>query len=302
VDTVDQQAFDLGWDWATFGANVPETANKLFCDGYRAFAGDSRRKAKQPDKFVRKWLQIRFGAFSRGKPFAADVTPQFIAKIVPSSWRCPVIEEPFTFSSGEPTDWSIDRANNDRGYVRGNIIVISRYANTAKSDKSLAEIRLLSDGDHEVDGLIPGEWSKLARLIEPAFGDQFEDVNPTDMLIGQPLALGMPISPLAGFQVTLSRVILNGRDPRARDGIGKVIAAFERFVCRTKEQKRRYRKLVIEIIRRAGHVGTYWEIWATERVQKRLFSFVSVLGGSGLMRLSKLQEMTIGEHNTNTFL
>ena len=28
------------------------------------------------------------------------------------------------FATGKPIDWSVDRANNDRGYVRGNILMM----------------------------------------------------------------------------------------------------------------------------------------------------------------------------------
>ena len=298
MDVVEQQAFDLGWDYAAFAVDVPETANKLFCDGYRAFAGDKRRKARRPDKYTRKWLQIRFGAFARNKPFSADVTPEFIEKITPSSGRCPIIDEPFTYSKGEPTDWSIDRANNERGYVRGNVIVISQFANSVKSDKSLDEVNELADGEFEAEGLLPAEWRRLAQLIEPAFGDDFDDVDPVHILVGQPLALGMPISPLASFQVALSRAIIAGWNTANRDDIADLIALFEGLTCRTKAQRRHYRKLTSEIIRRTTHIYTYWEIWATPRIQKRLFAFVSSLDGSGLARIAELQDITVGEHNT----
>src|SRR5262245_20784427 len=134
MDVLEQQAFDLGWDFAAFGRNVPEGANESFCDGYRAFGSEKNKTTRAADKYINKWLQIRFGALRRGKPFASDVTPDYIRRITPVSGRCPVTEQPFTYSQDEPTDWSVDRANNDRGYARGNILIVSRAVNTAKSD------------------------------------------------------------------------------------------------------------------------------------------------------------------------
>jgi hypothetical protein len=297
VDIAEQQAFDLGWDYAAFGVDVPEKATKLFCDGYRAFASDRKRRPQRPDRYTRKWLQIRLNAFARDKLFSAEVTPQFIEQITPSSGRCPIIEKAFTYGEGKPTDWSIDRANNDRGYVPGNIIVISQHANSAKSDKLLNEIEALAHGEVEEDGLSPTEWRRLAQRIKPAFGDQFDDVDPVHILVGQPLALGMPISPLASFQVTLSRAIIAGWDVRSRDNNYDLIALIESLICHTKVQRRHYRKLTQEIIRRAKHIYTYWEIWATPRIQKRLFSLVNSLDGPGLARLAELQEITVGKHN-----
>ena len=208
----DQQAFDLGWDYATFGNDVPENANKLFCDGYRAFSNESKKSVRRPNKYVRKWLQIRFGALRRGKYFSPDITPEYIEKITPASEKCPVIGEPFTFGKNAPTDWSVDRANNDRGYVRGNIIIISQQANAAKGDKSLDQINILALCTSDTDGLTSYQWERLAELIAPAFGDHDEIDNPISALFGQHIALGMPVSPLAGFQIALSRALLEGWD------------------------------------------------------------------------------------------
>lgn len=296
MEPIEQQAFDLGWDFATFGVDVPEDANKLFCDGYRAYAGNPNRKPSKPDRYIRKWLQVRFGAMRRGKLFSPEVTPGYIEQIVPETGRCPVTGEALTFSQEAPTDWSIDRANNERGYVRGNIIVISTYANEAKSNKSLEEIYALATSDRETDGLTPDEWRNLAILIEPAFGEH-NDASPVQMLYGQPVALGMPVSPLASFQAALSRTIIAGTDIRVREDASKLVVLIGEFVCRGKKQRRCYIRLMLEVKRRARHIAAYWEIWGTKRVQRRLFEFVSSLDGSGLGRLAEMQEHVFGENN-----
>jgi hypothetical protein len=140
----------------------------LFCDGYRAFGSEKNKTSRVPDLYVRKWLQIRFGALRRGKHFAADVTPHYIEQITPPCGRCPVTDLRFTYSQDKPTDWSVDRANNARGYVRGNTLIISRAANAAKGNRSLDEIRVLASGDSTTDGLAPVEWERLGQLVEPA--------------------------------------------------------------------------------------------------------------------------------------
>ena len=298
MEAVEQQSFDLGWDYATFGINVPEDANKLFCDGYRAFGNENKKTTQKPTKYVRKRLQIRFGAWRRGKPFSPEVTPDYIKKITPASGKCPVTEQRFTFSTGEPTDWSIDRANNERGYVRGNIVIISQLANASKGDKSLDEIWALGQRDFDTEDLTPAQWAKLAQLIGPAFGDHDDEVNPIPMLFGQSVALGMPVSPLAGFQVALSRILLLVWDVDNEKSVYAYVIQVQRFVCRTRRQKKAFQKLVREIIRRSRHIRSYSEIWATPRIQKRLWNFVSMLGGAGLVRLAELQEITIGDQNT----
>lgn len=278
-----------------FPAGVPPDANKAFCDGYRAFGSEKNKTSRAAGKYVRKWLQIRFGALRRGKHFAPDVTPQYIEQITPASGRCPVTHLPFTYSQDEPTDWSVDRANNERGYVRGNILIISRAANAAKSDRSLEEIRSLASCARAVEGLTPVEWERLGQLIEPAFGDE---VRPVPVLFGQPVALGMPVSPLASLQVRLAQMAIAGWDRARRDAISRNLAETQSFVCKTKEQRRAFKRLATAVLRRSKCMHSYTEIWATDRVQKRLGSFITTLGAAGLCRLAELQANTMGDQNT----
>jgi hypothetical protein len=297
MDVLEQQAFDLGWDFAAFGRSVPAEANKSFCDGYRAFGSEKNKTARAADKYIHKWLQIRFGALRRGKQFASDVTPDYIRRITPPSERCPVTGQPFTYSQDKPTDWSVDRANNDRGYIRGNILIVSRAVNAAKSDRSLDEIRCLGSETTVTDGLSPNEWQRLGQLIEPAFGDELNGITPISMLFGQPIALGMPVSPVASFQAGLSRVLIAGLQKANRDTVSQVLTEMEGVMCRTKEQRRTFVRLVREVARRAKRMASYTEIWATQRVQRRLGDFINTLDTSGLRRLADLQATTVGDQH-----
>lgn len=298
MDELDRQAYDLGWDYATFGINVPEDASKSFCDGYRAFRHGESKTTRKPDKFVRKWLLIRFGALSRGKQFSLDITPEYIEKITPTSNRCPVTDLPFTFGTGDSTDWSVDRANNDRGYIRGNILIMSQAANAAKGNKSLDAIKSLAGHDESTEGLTASQWDKMAHLIEPAFGDEYEEVNPIQMLFGQPIALGMPVSPLASFQVAVSRAAIEFWDPEKQDLMLNYLLIMQDLICRNRFQEKALDLLLIEVMRRSSHLRSYTEIWATQRVQKRLVKFLNTLDGAGIGRLVELQDFTVGSENT----
>lgn len=298
MDAREQLAFDLGWDYAIFGREVPETANKAFCDGYRAFRQGDKRSTRPADRYERKWLQIRFGAFSRNKEFAPDVTPDYLRRITPESGRCPVTLLPLTFAEGEPTDWSIDRANNLRGYIRGNLIVISTAANAAKSDKTLAEIEGAAALDSEFDGLLPEEWARMAELVAPAFGPHEDDFSPVPILVGQNVALGMPTSPIASFQIAIARALIECWHDDKYDPMMHFAAQMCDLLCRTRSQKKAYLSLIKAVFRRTGHIQDYTEVWATRRVQRRLFDFINTLGAAGLTRLARLQEQTTGIENT----
>lgn len=55
---------------------------------------------------------------------------------------CPVFKKPFIIGD---KDWgtSIDRLNPSKGYVKGNILIISNRANTLKNNASIEELELI---------------------------------------------------------------------------------------------------------------------------------------------------------------
>lgn len=75
--------------------------------------------------------------------------------------RCPVFDEPLSFGLGRGEgqslagrDWrySIDRIDNQMGYVPGNVVVVSYRANRLKSDANIAELARLVEFYHELAG------------------------------------------------------------------------------------------------------------------------------------------------------
>lgn len=62
--------------------------------------------------------------------------------------KCPVLGIPFKIERGRkganPASPTIDRLDNDHGYVRGNIVLISSQANVIKSSASPTELELVA--------------------------------------------------------------------------------------------------------------------------------------------------------------
>ena len=81
-------------------------------------------------------LDAKKRAKARGLPF--DLMAEDVA--VPAV--CPVLGIPLVVNAGRcgPNSPTIDRIIPERGYVRGNVAVISHRANTIKSDASVEEI------------------------------------------------------------------------------------------------------------------------------------------------------------------
>lgn len=87
------------------------------------------------------WINARSRAKRRGLEFTiseSDIS-------VPT--QCPVLGIEIKVGQGNPTDNSptLDRIDTSRGYVPGNVSVISYRANRIKNDSTPEELRLLAD-------------------------------------------------------------------------------------------------------------------------------------------------------------
>ena len=140
MEGLDKIGFDCGWDHAEYGVVIP---NHLMvgtlADGYHfGLEKRGRSRPKEADRYVRKWLQLRRNAWRRERIFDDAVTPEYIRRIdVP---YCPITRERLTYSTGEGSDWSVDRLVNDGGYARGNLVVMSTRANKAKDSLTTKQI------------------------------------------------------------------------------------------------------------------------------------------------------------------
>lgn len=95
-----------------------------------------RRSQKMPIEHVLYW-NARNRAKAQGTEFA--ITKDDI--VVPAT--CPVLGLPLKVGTGSANAGSpsLDRIDPSKGYVRGNIRVISHKANTIKSDATLEDLR-----------------------------------------------------------------------------------------------------------------------------------------------------------------
>ena len=77
--------------------------------------------------------------------FPYDLTIEYLIEIFPGDMKCPVfgIQMFWGKEGGIETSPSLDRIVPALGYVKGNVIWISRYANRLKSDHTLDTLRTL---------------------------------------------------------------------------------------------------------------------------------------------------------------
>lgn len=164
--------FEIGWDHAHYGLTPPPT-HLLEADpvrhGWQAGSQAFGTRTLKPTRHVRKWLQVRLGAWRRGRTFETfGVTPRFLAQI--DATHCPITGEALTHGSGGAGDASLDRVNNDAGYAVGNLALISVRANRAKGamawDAALERARRIDAGAVDaIDGLDAPQWRRLGVLM-----------------------------------------------------------------------------------------------------------------------------------------
>lgn len=108
-------------------------------DAERAYQRAARRDRERWPGIILREIKLRCAK----EGIAFDLLPADIS--VPDV--CPIMLKPFVFGEvGHPLSPSVDRREPALGYVRGNVSVISRRANTMKSDCTDPEVfRRLAD-------------------------------------------------------------------------------------------------------------------------------------------------------------
>lgn len=149
-------------------------------DGYKEAEHAKHRKINT-NYFQRKLLQIRARAYRKG--VEVSITESDIEQAYHfTNEVCPAIQKPLSMGTGEDTDFSVDRVDNEKGYVPGNIFVMSSYANQAKDDISLEELMLyVTNKDKDMydyqrfskfEAMSPPEWIRLYFWIAGFMSDE----------------------------------------------------------------------------------------------------------------------------------
>lgn len=108
-------------------------------DHYAAAAADYKRNGKG---YYYSWANsLKSRAAERGVPY--DIDADYLISI--QTTHCPALGTEFKRrgerGSNSPASPTIDRIIPELGYVRGNIVMLSRRANNIKSDASVEEIQ-----------------------------------------------------------------------------------------------------------------------------------------------------------------
>ena len=203
-------AFELGWDYAHYGLAPPAEhlhASSSLRAGWAAGRSVFGLRTLQANRYARKWLQLRLGAWRRGRAFeGTQVNPAFLRRIDVAV--CPITREVLTHGTGEPSDASVDRVRNDAGYAAGNLAVMSTRANRAKAaygaGDAMAFARQVEVGQlGHIDGLTAEQWARIAVLASFVTPMPHAQAAHLPLLVLPPNRLRV-LNPVQALQVMLS--------------------------------------------------------------------------------------------------
>jgi hypothetical protein len=104
-----------------------------------------RNTRNNPQRRTKEWLRrVKVRALEKGIEFNLNESD------IEMPDKCPILGIPLVFGSPLPSGGvsgntpSLDRKDNSKGYIKGNVQVISYRANTLKRDASLEELRLIA--------------------------------------------------------------------------------------------------------------------------------------------------------------
>lgn len=184
---------DIGYDFFRYGWQIDsnDELNKLARSllepieaGYKTAQMKGIRHLHSLDYFDKKMLNIRTRAYRKGIEVSV-VKDDLIREYERVNKKCPVLKQELTLSTGEPSDLSVDRVDNTKGYIPNNIIILSAKVNGAKGSISLAELMVycsnlsyeLFDYEKNPDfkALTPKEWLMLHHNLVPFMTDELID-------------------------------------------------------------------------------------------------------------------------------
>jgi len=231
--------FEIGWDFAHYRL-VPPVEQLLsgnpVRDGWEAGQAVFGMRTLRATPHVKKWLQLRLGAWMRGKAFElVQVTPNFLERIdVPA---CPITGLALTHGTGVDTDASVDRVNNLAGYAAGNLAVMSVRANRVKAAydwrDAAAFVRQIEVGRlGQIDGLNAREWARLAALMSYCTPLSHAEAANLPLLVLPPPRLRV-LNPVQAVQAGLTLCFARTDRTPKLDALVRIFPAAVQFEARS---------------------------------------------------------------------
>jgi archaellum component FlaC len=102
---------------------------------------------------IEKWLTNSARKRARKNNIEINIDADYIRSIWPLDNKCPIIHDTFIFGKDVVSDYSatIDRIDNNKGYIKGNVRIIANKANVVKSKATLEELEFILKNWEEME-------------------------------------------------------------------------------------------------------------------------------------------------------
>lgn len=161
LEEKDKIGFDLGRDWAYYNQPIPDNADAAIYRGHKSNTAHLPR-TREIDRFIKKWLQLRYHAYLRNRSVSENVTPKLIQLL--DKPVCPITLTPLTHGQLSEQDWSVERLCNNAGYAWGNLIIESKLANDARGSMSYEEIESAAKSTRPTNKISPEAWKRYSTI------------------------------------------------------------------------------------------------------------------------------------------
>jgi hypothetical protein len=126
--------------------------DKTCSDGRKAKCKNCEKQYMRDNPVLRQTGAMVCGARRRAKSkgLSFEIDHDYVRSIIPS--HCPIFGTPLEWSAVRnngraslPNSPSLDRIDPSKGYVKGNVWIISMRANSIKNDASHEELKLVTE-------------------------------------------------------------------------------------------------------------------------------------------------------------
>ncbi len=121
--------------------------NNLNDDGVTVPSRWKTKEMAQKHYMQKTIYNIKTRMKKRGEPLDPRVTEDYLNSIFPKDFICPALgfEMKWGEEAGRMNSPSLDRVDNSKGYVYGNLVWMSRRANLIKGNNTLEELKILAN-------------------------------------------------------------------------------------------------------------------------------------------------------------
>lgn len=227
----ERYAFQLGEDMGRLRFAPDE---ELEPEMLRGYLHGLTQPNKSTDVYVRKLLNLRRNAYNRRIPVSSTLTRAYLKSITVTV--CPVSGENLTQGTLTDSDWSVDRLDNDTGYVPGNLCIMSTRINRLKDRTQHLELAndatrcLLQHGPESLlrpleSGLTVLEGLRLASLTAGPYCLRNSLIARYIPFAMAPTAYATVDGVVAGMHLECARTLLEGRGYAKRVNFFKHLGA-----------------------------------------------------------------------------